>query len=76
MKLFNVILFLILALLANYALLLMPYDNTDDVLNETRSGMSLYTDNLTGCQYLKAGFFGGIVPRVNGNGRHIGCAHR
>lgn len=50
-----------------------PYDNTDDQENEIRSGMILHTDNLTGCQYLKAGSLGGITPRLDGDGKHVGC---
>lgn len=36
-------------------------DSTDT--KTTRSGMELYTDALTGCQYLSAG--GGITPRLD-----------
>jgi len=36
----------------------------------TRSGMSLYTDYGTGCQYLGK-IFGGITPRVDKDGKHI-----
>jgi hypothetical protein len=50
-----------------------PYDNTDDQLNGERSGMGLYTDNLTGCQYLSSGFLGGITPRLDSDGKHVGC---
>lgn len=46
-----------------------PKDTTDKSwLN--RSGMLIYTDNLTGVQYLKAGMFGGaLTPRLKSNGR-------
>ena len=37
----------------------------------TRSGMSLYTDYGTGLQYLKAGMFGGITPRIDKDGTHM-----
>ncbi len=50
-----------------------PYNDTDDAVNGNRSGMALYTDNLTGCQYLKAGFFGELTPRRDGKGTHVGC---
>ena len=50
-----------------------PYDDTDDMLNKERSGMALYTDNLTGCQYLKGGLAGGITPRLSADEKHIGC---
>lgn len=47
-----------------------PKDDTDPP--EGRSGLALHTDALTGCQYL-AKPFGGITPRVDGKGRHLGC---
>lgn len=37
-----------------------------------RSGMDLNTDFETGCQYLSKNH-GGITPRLDGNGRHMGC---
>lgn len=45
-----------------------PKDDTDPP--EGRSGMRLYTDHLTGCQYL-GGAWGGVTPRLDGSGRHI-----
>lgn len=48
-----------------------PRDDTDD-LGGKRSGMSLHTDALTGCQYLSVPL-GGMTPRVDGAGRHVGC---
>lgn len=50
-----------------------PYDDTDDVVNKKRSGLVLYTDNKTGCQYLSPGLFGNLSPRLDGQGRHLGC---
>lgn len=47
-----------------------PRDDTDPP--GERSGMSLYIDHRTGCQYLGIPF-GGITPRVDGAGRHVGC---
>ena len=47
------------------------YDTTDDIENETRSGLSLYVDHATGCHYIKGGVFGTIVPRVGRDGRQI-----
>jgi hypothetical protein len=38
-----------------------------------RSGLILFTDNLTGCQYLSRPIFGGPTPRLDGAGRHVGC---
>ena len=49
------------------------YDDTDDYKNKRHSGLGLYTDNLTGCQYIKGGRFGGITPRIDGDGNHLGC---
>lgn len=43
------------------------WDNTD---NGSRSGLSLHTDNLTGCQYLSSPR-GGLVPRFDKDGTHI-----
>lgn len=38
-----------------------------------RSGMSVYIDHATGCEYLSARHDGGITPRLNANGTHRGC---
>ncbi len=46
----------------------VPYDDTDD--KPTRSGMRLYTDHGTGCQYLSPGVFGGLTPRARQDGTH------
>jgi hypothetical protein len=43
------------------------WDSTD---GESRSGLDLHTDNLTGCQYLSSPR-GGLVPRVDKEGTHI-----
>ncbi len=48
-----------------------PRDDTDPP-GWSRSGMGLHTDERTGCQYLSRPF-GGITPRLDGAGRHIGC---
>ena len=53
-------------------LLCTPYDTTDDELNSERSGLRLHTDNLTGCQYLST-FLGGPTPRLDAEGKHVGC---
>lgn len=47
-----------------------PRDATDPP-SGARSGMLLRTDHATGCQYL-AEPFGGITPRVDADGRHMG----
>ena len=48
-----------------------PYDDTDPPGG--RSGLVLYTDHLTGCQYLARPFSGALTPRLDGRGRHLGC---
>ena len=54
-------------------LLLVIFNPKDDTDTDTgRSGLYLYTDALTGCQYLGGGR-NNITPRVNGAGKHIGC---
>lgn len=50
-----------------------PYNDTDDSETGTLSGLSVYTDNLTGCQYIKAGLVGGISPRLDHEGHQLGC---
>lgn len=52
-----------------------PLDDTDNKEENKRSGLALYTDHQTGCQYLSAGLFGGITPRVDGEQRHLGCKY-
>ena len=47
------------------------WDSTD---GESRSGLGLHTDNLTGCQYLSSPR-GGLVPRFDNAGKHI-CNRR
>jgi hypothetical protein len=40
------------------------FDSTDDVANRERSGMRIYTDHGTGCQYL-ATRSGELTPRLD-----------
>ena len=50
------------------------YDDTDDVVNKVRSGMVLYTDYNTGCQYLSTRSLftvGTLIPRVDSAGKHM-----
>lgn len=35
-----------------------------------RSGLSIYVDHYTGCQYLSSSW-GGLTPRLDTDGRHI-----
>ena len=54
----------------------MPYDDTDDITNKKRSGLKLYTDYGTGCQYLATYQLIGpssIIKRTDYQGNHIGC---
>jgi len=44
-------------------------DDTDPF--KGRSGLSVYTDALTGCQYLKGGLIGGITPRLDASGKQV-----
>ena len=50
-----------------------PYDDTDDAINKERSGLSLYTDHGTGCQYLvKLDLFAvAITPRMRHDGSQV-----
>jgi hypothetical protein len=36
-----------------------------------RSGLAIYTDNLTGCQYLQAGGDRALTPRMGADGKQI-----
>jgi len=66
-----VLVLVVFYLVVNY---FVPYDSTDNKSDNDRSGMKLYTDHLTKCQYLAAGnFFGanGITPRLDANGNHL-----
>lgn len=66
---------LLAVLLIIFALLswMQPYDDSDDEANGKRSNMSLRVDYGTGCQYLGTGLFGGLTPRLDKDGRHVGC---
>jgi hypothetical protein len=47
-------------------------DSDGESFGSRRSGMYPHTDALTGCQYLSV-YGGGITPRLDGDGRHVGC---
>lgn len=53
-----------------------PYDSTDNLAEQKRSGLALFTDHQTGCQYLRAGLFGGITPRLDYAKNHVGCKRK
>lgn len=44
-----------------------PTDSTD-YSRWRRSGLSVYHDSATGVQYVKAGMFGNLTPRLNADG--------
>lgn len=44
-------------------------DDTDDTLNGRPSGLTLYTDFGTGCQYLALSKDGALTPRLETDGR-------
>lgn len=60
----------VIAVIALWVLSKAPYDNTDDIENKERSGMGLYTDHLTGCQYLSRAL-GGLTPRLHPDGSQV-----
>lgn len=45
------------------------FDNTDNPTTGASSGLVVYVDNQTGCQYLRVGGFDGIFPRLGSDGR-------
>jgi len=45
-------------------------DSTDSP--DGRSNMAVRTDHKTGCEYLE-GARGGLTPRLDTSGRHLGC---
>lgn len=50
----------------------MGRDDSDPGQWGQRSGLMPRTDSRTGCQYLE-GTRGGLTPRLDHNGRHVGC---
>ena len=69
---FYKILCCVLIVIGFYVLNPVPYDDTDDPITNTRSGLRLYVDNLTGCEYLGT-LLGSLTPRLDGDGEHLGC---
>lgn len=55
-----------------YTLSFTGRDSTDSTTSRERSGLRLYTDHGTGCQYLRAGFFSPLQPRLDKMG-YIVC---
>ncbi len=62
----------VLAIVVIDALRPRPFDDTDDLKNQARSGVRLIVDHGTGCQYLTT-FAGGITPRLGRDGKQV-CA--
>ena len=46
------------------------YDSTDDAVKGERSGLKLYIDHETGCEYISS-FFGSLSLRLDSKGKHI-----
>lgn len=63
------VVYFLLALLGNSP---MSRDDSDPGDWGPRSGIKPRTDSRTGCQYLE-GMGGGLTPRLDKDGRHIGC---
>ena len=47
---------------------IVPTDSTDKS-RWKRSGLGIHTDHATGVQYVKAGYFGEITPRIDKDGK-------
>lgn len=62
---------LLIVLCLVVAQFLFRHDDTDASWFD-HSGLKPLTDARTGCQYLK-GSSGGLTPRIDGNGNHMGC---
>lgn len=61
---------IIIILLSHPGPRLFKYDDSDDKINKKRSGFSVYTDYLTGCQYLSTPL-GFLTPRLDKEGKII-----
>ena len=69
-----VVRWLVIVWMFSLGLAALPFGRDDsDGAWPNRSGLKPKTDALTGCQYLQSPG-GGITPRLDANGRHIGCA--
>ena len=51
---------------------MLGYGKDDTDPPDGVSGLGLYTDNATGCQYLAIRRTG-ITPRMSATGAHLGC---
>lgn len=48
-----------------------PVQKDDTDPPNGRSGLTLYTDNLTGCQYLAIHYNSGLTPRMGKDGKQV-----
>lgn len=56
------------------ALLVAGCDNEHHATaNKQPFSVEIYKDYVTGCEYVNGGGYGGLTPRVDGTGAHIGC---
>ena len=62
---------LFIVILIGFALHALYPTGSTDKSRWRRSGLSVYTDHLTGVQYVKSGFFGDITPRLDRDGLPI-----
>lgn len=52
-----------------------PFDATDDIENQARSGLVILVDHQTGCEYLGT-LLGGPTPRMAEDGKtQLGCGN-
>ena len=49
------------------------YNDTGDEIGRSRSGLQVFKDHDTGCEYLSRGFFSPIVIRLSSEGIPKGC---
>lgn len=70
---FAVIYATVVGIVALFSLTPFGRDDTDEQgWFGRRSGVSLITDERTGCQYLST-HKGGVTPRLGSRGEHVGC---
>lgn len=64
----------VIVVVLGFAVSVSPFgrDNSDPGQWGARSQLAPRTDALTGCQYLETRG-GGLAPRVDSEGRHVGC---
>ena len=65
---YTILIVTLLGLVTSFIIANIPKNSTDPV--DGRSGLSIRTDALTGCQYLSM-YGGGIYPRMNREGGQV-----